>query len=187
MAKIELHPETWVDRYADFLFNYAVVRVGDEDLARDLVQETFMAGLNSAPNFKGNAQERTWLVAILKRKVIDHYRKANTEKGKAEVRMSFNPSAEQEEDWLEVRAADPESVRENDRIENEELGLAIQQCITRLPESQARVFTLKTLKQWSTEDICNELDITPSNLWVMVHRARTALMACLNENWFKPN
>jgi RNA polymerase sigma-70 factor (ECF subfamily) len=151
------------------------------------VQETFIAGLKSAPNFKGNAAERTWLVAILKRKVIDHYRKANTEKGKAEVRMSFKASTEQEGDWLEARAADPESIRENDRIENEELGMAIQQCITRLPETQARVFTLKTIKQWSTEDICNELEITPSNLWVMVHRARTSLMECLNENWFKSN
>jgi RNA polymerase sigma-70 factor (ECF subfamily) len=164
-----------------------VARVGDEDLARDLVQETFVAGLKSAPNFKGNAAERTWLVAILKRKVIDHYRKSNTEKGKAEVRMSFNTSSEQEGDWLEERAADPESVRENDEIENEELGLAIQRCISRLPENQARVFTLKTIQQWSTEDICNELDITPSNLWVMVHRARTSLMGCLNENWFKSN
>jgi len=187
MAKTELHPDTWVDRYADYLFNYAVIRVGDEDLARDLVQETFIAGLKSAPNFKGRAAERTWLVAILKRKIIDHYRKSNTEKGKAEVRMSFNASSEQEGDWLEARAADPESVRENDEIENEELGLAIQQCISRLPESQARVFILKTIQRWSTEDICNELDITPSNLWVMVHRARTSLMECLNENWFKSN
>ena len=66
MAKTELHPETWVDRYADYLFNYAMVRVGDEDTAKDLVQETFIAGLKSAKNFEGNAAERTWLVAILK-------------------------------------------------------------------------------------------------------------------------
>ena len=185
MAKTELHPETWVDLYADYLFNYAMVRVGDEDTARDLVQETFIAGLKSAKNFEGNAAERTWLVAILKRKVIDHYRKSNTKKGKAEVRMSFSSDSEQEEDWLEAKAADPESIRENDNIENEELGLAIQQCISLLPENHARVFTLKTIQEWSTEDICNELGITPSNLWVMVHRARTSLVECLNENWFK--
>ncbi len=185
MGTTELHPDTWVDRYADYLFKYALVRVGDEDLAKDLVQETFMAGLGSAQNFKGNAAERTWLVAILKRKVIDYYRKSHTQKGRAEVRMSFHTSDEQEGDWLEARAADPDSTQENDVLENEELGLAIQECISTLPEKHARVFTLKTIQQWSTEDICNDLDITPSNLWVMIHRARTSLMECLNENWFK--
>ena len=185
MAQIQLHPETWVDRYADYLFNYALARVGDEEIAKDLVQETFIAGLQSASNFMGNAAERTWLVAILKRKVIDHYRRSNTKKGRAEVRMSGIPSAEEEGDWLESRAADPESIRENDGIENSELGLAIQECISQLPEKHARVFSLKTIQEWSTEDICKELGITPSNLWVMVHRARTSLMECLNQSWYK--
>ena len=84
-----LEPEHWVDRYADYLYNYALARVSDAEMAKDLVQETFIAGLQSAPQFKGNAAERTWLVAILKRKVIDQYRKANSRKGKAEVRMVF--------------------------------------------------------------------------------------------------
>ena len=70
-------------------------------------------------------------------------------------------------------------------MENEELGLAIQECISKLPKKQSQVFTMKTIEGISTEDICNELDINPSNLWVMVHRARTALMGCLNQNWFQ--
>ncbi len=185
MPEQDLHPENWVDRYADYLYNYAVVRVNDQELARDLVQETFVAGLQSAPNFKGNAAERTWLVAILKRKVIDHYRKSNTFKGQAEVRMNYSSQSGQEGDWLEEMAADPESTRENDAIENEELGQAIQECIGRLPAKQARVFTMKTIRGMRTEDVCKELDINPSNLWVIVHRARTALMGCLNEIWFK--
>jgi RNA polymerase sigma factor (sigma-70 family) len=81
---ITLNPNKWIDNYADYLFNYAVVRVNDSDLAKDLVQETFFAGLKSAKNFEGKATERTWLVSILKRKVIDHYRKINSNKGKAE-------------------------------------------------------------------------------------------------------
>lgn len=185
MASHTLDPEKWVDRYADYLFNYAVVRVNDEELAKDLIQETFIAGLQSAPNFKGNAAERTWLVAILKRKVIDHYRKSNTFKGKAEVRLNFPSQSEQEGDWLEQMAADPESTRENDPIENEELGLALRDCIEQLPEKQARVFKMKTVRGMSTEDVCKELNINPSNLWVIVHRARTALMDCINQEWFK--
>ncbi len=180
----QLDPNTWVDLYADYLFNYAVARVSDAEIAKDLVQETFYAGLNSAKNYKGDAAERTWLIAILKRKVIDHYRKINSKKGKAEVRINYNPSSDSEGDWLEEQVADPYSTQENNAIENKELGLAIQECISNLPKKQALVFSMKTIQGISTEDICNELGINPSNLWVMIHRARTALMDCLNQNWF---
>ncbi|NJB72784.1 RNA polymerase sigma-70 factor (ECF subfamily) [Saonia flava] len=179
-----LHPDKWVDLYADYLFNYAVARVSDAETAKDLVQETFFAGLKSAKNYKGDATERTWLIAILKRKVIDHYRKINSKKGKAEVRINYSSNSDSDGDWLEEQVADPFSTLENDFIENEELGLAIQECISKLPKKQSLVFNMKTIQGVSTEDICKELGINPSNLWVMVHRARTALMGCLNENWF---
>lgn len=184
MQTHSLNPDLWVDAYADYLFNYAVVRVSDSEIAKDLVQETFFAGLKSAKNFKGDAAERTWLIAILKRKVIDHYRKINSNKGKAEVRMSYNTTTDTEGDWLEEQVADPFSLLDTSDLENEELGLAIQDCISKLPKKQALVFTKKTIQGISTEDICNELDINPSNLWVIIHRARTGLMECLNSNWF---
>ncbi|SFW42184.1 RNA polymerase sigma-70 factor, ECF subfamily [Cellulophaga fucicola] len=180
----QLKPNTWVDNYADYLFNYAVARVSDSEIAKDLVQETFFAGLKSAKNYKGDAAERTWLIAILKRKVIDHYRKINSNKGKAEVRMSYSSSIDSDGDWLEEQVADPFSKLENSDLENEELGLAIQECISKLPKKQALVFKMKTIQGISTEDICNELGINSSNLWVIIHRARTALMGCLNTNWF---
>ncbi len=184
MVAHELQPENWVDQYADYLFNYAVARVSDAEIAKDLVQETFYAGLNSAKNYKGDAAERTWLIAILKRKVIDHYRKINSKKGKAEVRVNYNASSDSEGDWLEEQVADPFSKDGDNTIENEELGLAIQECISKLPKKQSLVFNMKTIQGMSTEDICNELGINPSNLWVMIHRARTALMGCLNQNWY---
>lgn len=180
-----LQPDTWVDLYADYLYNYAIARVNESEVAKDLVQETFFAGLKSAGNYKGDASERTWLIAILKRKVIDHYRKINSIKGQAEVRMQYSPGSDLEGDWLEEQVADPYSSIETNRMENEELGLAIQECISKLPNKQSKVFIMKTIQGIGTEEICNELGINPSNLWVMIHRARTALMGCLNENWFK--
>ena len=180
----QLQPDNWVDLYADYLYNYAIARINDPEIAKDLVQETFFAGLKSAKNYQGTATERTWLIAILKRKVIDYYRKINSKKGKAEVRINYSSEGENEGDWLEEQVADPNSILENDFIENEELGMAIQECIAKLPKKQSMVFTMKTIRGLSTEDICNELGINPSNLWVMVHRARTSLMGCLNENWF---
>ncbi len=184
MAEQKLNPETWVDEYADYLFNYAIGRVNDAEIVKDLVQETFLAGLKSAKNFKGDAAERTWLIAILKRKVIDHYRKINSQKGQAEVRMEYSQHIDAQGDWLEEQVADPFGSLENDAIENQELGRAIHSCIAKLPRKQGLVFTMKTMKGMGTKAICNELDITPSNLWVMIHRARTALMGCLKKTWF---
>lgn len=185
MTENSLNPALWVDKYADYLFNYAVVRVSDAEIAKDLVQETFLAALKSAKNYQGAASERTWLIAILKRKVIDYYRKINSKKGKAEVRINYSSQSDSAGDWLEENVADPFSTLENDQIENAELGQAIQECISKLPKKQSAVFVMKTIRGLSTEDICNELGINPSNLWVMVHRARTNLMGCLNENWFR--
>lgn len=185
MSENSLNPDNWVDLYADYLFNYTITRVSDAEIAQDLVQETFLAGLKSAENFKGDASERTWLISILKRKIIDHYRKINSKKGKAEVRVNFSHDEDGEGDWLEQHVADPFDGNAEDTMQNEELGLAIQECMSKLPSKQAEVFRMKTILAMETEDICNELGITPSNLWVIIHRARTALISCLEDNWFK--
>ncbi len=179
-----LTPNKWVDRYADYLYNYTVIRVSNTELAQDLVQETFLAGLKSADNFKGASSERTWLISILKRKIIDHYRKINSAKGQAEVRMSYSRDGENEGDWLEERVSDPFDITAEDKMQNDELGLVIQDCISKLPDKQAAVFNMKTIQGMETEDICNVLQITPSNLWVIIHRARTMLISCLRDNWF---
>lgn len=184
MERHQLNPNEWIDKYSDYLFNYTISRVKDRETAQDLVQDTFFAGLKSMKNFKGEASERTWLVSILKRKIIDYYRKINSKKGQAEVKMNLSNDPEAEGDWIEQRVADPFDRTAEDKIENTELGSAIHNCISKLPEKQAQVFKMKTILGYETEAICNELDITASNLWVIIHRARTALAACLEKNWF---
>ena len=71
MPKHDIHPEQWIDLYSDYLFNYTIARVNDKEIAQDLVQDTFLAGLKSMKNFKGEASERTWLISILKRKMMN--------------------------------------------------------------------------------------------------------------------
>jgi RNA polymerase sigma-70 factor (TIGR02943 family) len=179
-----LNPDTWIDKYADYLFNYAVVRVNNEDVAKDLVQETFFAGLKSAKNFQGKASERTWLIAILKRKVIDYYRKINSKKGRAEVRMNFYNEGENEGSWIEERVPQSWDNETEKLIENEELKSQLDVCLDYLPEKYAMVFRMKTIQEFETEEICKELDITASNLWVIIHRARMQLRKCMEDNWF---
>ncbi|NEW78221.1 MAG: sigma-70 family RNA polymerase sigma factor [Gelidibacter sp.] len=180
-----LNPEKWVSLHADYLFNYTISRLNDRDLAKDLVQDTFFSALKAKDNFKGESSERTWLIAILKRKIVDYYRKINSTKGKAEVRMSFYAEGEREGEWLEERAPTDWSGEIEKRIENEELAIVLEKCIGNLPEKYAMVFRMKTVHQIETEDICNELEITSTNFWVIIHRARTQLRKCMEENWFK--
>lgn len=184
MSNHKINPDQWIDLYSNYLFNYAITRVNDRVVAQDLISETFLAGLKSMKNFKGEASERTWLVSILKRKVIDHYRKTNSIKGKAEVRMSYNSDNETEGDWLEERVADPYDKTVEAQIENTELAEAINNCLSKLPKKQAQIFEMKTILNYETETICNEMKITPSNLWVIIHRARVAMADCLQNNWF---
>ena len=179
-----LSPNLWIDNYADYLFNYTVVRVNDGDLAKDLVQETFFAGLKSAKNFQGKATERTWLVSILKRKIIDYYRKINSKKGQAEVKMNFYDEGEYKGNWIEERVPQNWKNESEKAIENEELKNQLDSCIDNLPEKYAIIFRLKTIQGFETKEVCKELDITPSNLWVIIHRSRTQLRKCMEDNWF---
>jgi len=184
MSNKNLSPNKWVDKYANYLFNYAITRVNDGEVAKDLISETFLAGLKSKENFKGDSTERTWLVSILKHKIIDHYRKRNSKKGKAEVRMGYN-SDDQEGDWLEERVADLSDSTAEDDMENSELGLAIENCLDNINSKQAQIFRMKTMQDYDTDVICNVYEITPSNLWVIIHRARKSLADCMDGSWFK--
>lgn len=184
MPNHQLNPKKWIERYSDYLFNYTIARVNDREIAKDIIQDTFFAGLKSMKNFKGEASERTWLISILKRKIIDYYRKINSKKGQAEVRMTYN-SDENEGDWLEERVEDEGYLNAQEILENSELGDAIYNCMDKLTDRQASVFKMKTILNYETEDICNELNITASNLWVIIHRARIAMAECMEKNWFK--
>jgi len=183
-AKHTLNPDSWAQAHADYLFNYTITRVNNQELAKDIVQETFLSALKAQNNYRGQASERTWLISILKRKIIDYYRKINSKKGKAEVRMDFYEDGENKGKWIEERAPTTWGNEAEMDIENTELKNAIDGCIDFLPEKYRMVFLLKTVQNYETEEICNELGITSSNLWVIIHRARHQLRKCLEQSWF---
>jgi RNA polymerase sigma-70 factor (ECF subfamily) len=85
---------------------------------------------------------------------------------------------------LEERIADSNDKNAEDKIVNSELEDAIYNCLSKLPKKQATVFKMKTILGYETDVICNELNITPSNLWVIIHRARVAMAECMEKNWF---
>ncbi len=185
-----LDPHTWVKVYADELYNYAMYKTGDSKLAEDLVQETFLAGLKSLIHFQSKSSERTWLFNILKFKIADYYRKAST---KFEVSNSdfttelsdafLNDYFEPDGNWMKGAVPNNWANSNHKAIENKELGIALNNCIEKLPQNQKHLILLKLVEEISTEKICKELNIAPTNYWVMIHRAKLQLRACLEKNW----
>ena len=173
--------ENWVNDYGDYLYSIARLRVGDVRVAEDMVQDTFMAALKAADTFEGKSSERTWFVSILKRKIIDYYRKNSrfvrlTQEDEVTNLPDFQTEGEMKGSWKpEYGPAD---------WGDSEFQTALHQCMRDLPQNLAAIFTIREIEGWKTKEICKEFKITPSNLWVMLHRARTLLRHCLERNWF---
>jgi RNA polymerase sigma-70 factor (ECF subfamily) len=183
----ELDAEAWVDAYGDALYRYAVQRVRQTEVAEDLVQETFLAAVQSRGRFKGQSTEKTWLFSILKHKLIDYYRKQKTRSGgellaadEAAVDRMFKSDGH----WQEAPAHwrnDPgksHDVREFLDI--------FYQCLGSIPERNAKAFTYREIDGLSTADICERLGITASNCWVILYRTRMLLRKCLEGTGIRP-
>ncbi|MCC8424443.1 sigma-70 family RNA polymerase sigma factor [Mucilaginibacter sp. UR6-11] len=182
-----LNPHKWVDNYADYLYAYALARLNDEEQARDLVQEVFLAALERADMFEGKSTERTWLTAILKNKIIDTYRRRSSGLNNVTIR-----AAEQEQEdffypadghWREEHRPKEFGIEDHDPLHNKEFNLVLQQCLKKLPALWLAVFTMKHMEDESTENICTELKVTSANFWVIIHRTKLNLRACLQKTW----
>ena len=176
-------PEQWVHNYADALYRYALVRVNDSGLAEDLVQETFLSAWKNKDSFKGDASEKNWLYTICKNKIIDQYRKkANNIVQSAE----FDTSAEyfdEHEHWTKESGPLDWGVDYAQSIEKKEFYSILSLCKQKLQQLQQSVFVLKFMEGLETEEICKVLNITPTNYWVLIHRAKLQLRSCLEKNW----
>jgi RNA polymerase sigma-70 factor, ECF subfamily len=169
-------PEQWVDAHGDYLFNFAVGQLRDQGAAEDIVQETFLAALKSRERFAGQCSERTWLVSILRHKIYDHLRKHCREK-----KHRVEPAAARRDDgewddamlWLHEVAAETQSPSR--RMELDELRENLEQALGKLPPRIAQVFQLYAVEELPNAEVCARLNISESNLWVMLHRARKHL------------
>ena len=183
IGKIAEETSTWVDEYSDMLFNYTKVRVNDHELAKDLVQDTFVSALKAYSDFEGKSTVKTWLFSILKRKIIDHWRKQESRKTKPV--SYFDQSGLMGTSFLENHRPQGRLNEIEANIENEELGAALAGCVDSLPDKWKGIVRDKLIEDKKSEIVCNEHDITASNLWVIIHRAKIQLRDCLEHKWFK--
>lgn len=176
--------EQWLDKYGDALYRYAFYRVRDASLAEDLVQETLLAAFKARGQFAGRSTEATWLTGILKNKIVDQLRKSLREQ----------PSHGGEElDGLEEAYFDsaghwkaaPNAWREpDDALEQSEFWQIFQRCVDGIPAKQAEIFKLCEIDGLPAKDIGKVLDVSPTNVWVALHRARLKLRECMEKLWF---
>lgn len=156
-------------------------------MAEDLVQETFISALQGLDRFKGGSAVRTWLVGILKHKIIDYYRKSSREVFSRDLGALRKGPDEEVVDRL-IGAITPPAHEWKDTphklLENKQFWDVFTSCLDGLTPAFRSAFTMRELDGMGTEEICKILDITPTNLWVILHRARAKLRGCLEAKWF---
>lgn len=174
-----------VEQLRPQLMRFARSQLRNDAWAEDAVSETLVAALEKPQSFAGGSQLKTWLVGILKHKVVDqlrrHTREATVLSRDDEEDLDAQLFAE-DGHWREMPADwgdDPEaSLRQHQFIE------VLETCIDRLPATQGRVFMMREWLELDSDEICKELKLTTTNLWVLLHRARLRLRECLQATWF---
>jgi RNA polymerase sigma-70 factor (TIGR02943 family) len=176
-------PQEWLERYGDVLYRYALSRLRRPQDAEEAVQDTLLAALQARQEFRGQSQPQTWLLGIMRHKVLSRLRAAARE-GPAtdlgdvdDVGAWFNSHGH----WRKktVRWGDPAEL-----AERQDFWGVVHRCLAALPAGMAAAFTLRTLDGRDSAEVCLELAISPANLWVLLHRARLRLLRCLQIHWF---
>jgi len=168
------------------LLRIARLQLRNDTWAEDAVSETLISALEGANRFGGQSQLKTWVVGILKHKIIDQFRR-----GDREVSMEAAAEAAQVESFDELYTADGHRVDPPLDWGDPEAAYArvqffeiLQTCVEELPAGLARVFMMREWLELDTAQVCKENSITATNCFVMLHRARMRLRECLENRWF---
>lgn len=178
-------PRDWIDLHGDYLFRYALLRVHHIPVAEDLVQDTLLAALQSRHGFAGRSPERFWLLGILKHKLADYFRSSSLNKPAEEPHQDEWRTVFDEAGHWRIDAYGPQAWVTNPGIvlEQKEFWQSLAQCLGEVPPRQAHVYTLREVDGLSSAEICRMLELSQSNLWVILHRVRLHLRRCLETKW----
>jgi len=180
------HPESMdveqLESHRTALMRFAILQVRNRDVAEDLIQETLLAAIAQQGSFAGRSAVRTWLTGILRHKIINHInrsgREVTVDMEKAdEMDDLFLPNGrhvEMPRNW-----GTPETI-----LSEKGFFKALEKCVSGLPRTTGEAFLMREVMGCEADEICKELDVSSTNLWVMLHRARLRLRACLESGWF---
>ena len=182
MTTANIH--NWLNEHGDYLYRFALARLRDPHQAEDVVQETFLAAIKS-PNFAEQSAPRTWLTGILKHKIIDVMRKNVREKVVSDIIDESEDMTD--DDFFDAKGHWVDKPQDwgmpVDALEQKQFLGVLQTCIEKLPSKLATLFMMRDVQETDNEEICKELNITSTNAWVMLYRARLGLRKCLEINW----
>ncbi|HNU12995.1 MAG TPA: sigma-70 family RNA polymerase sigma factor [Chitinophagaceae bacterium] len=175
----------WVDMYADNMYSWALYKTGNKEIAEDLVQDCFIAAFQAMEKFSGKSDVKTWLFAILNNKIAEYFRKqfrssrVFTSEGTATSNFF-----EADGSWLKNQRPQEWTDDETQLLDNNEFKKILQSCMDNLPGHWNAALQLKYLEEKKGEIICQELGITATNFWQVLHRAKLQLRKCLENHWF---
>lgn len=174
----------WVELYSDSMYSWALHKTSSRETAEDLVQETFLAAVQSFSKFKGDSNPKTWLFAILNNKINDHYRSSFRKPTISDTTI-FETLFDSNDQWKPEQRPQQWADDTGHLLDNNEFQQTLQNCMKNLPENWFSAIQLKFMEEKNGEIICQELGITPTNFWQILHRAKLQLRKCLELNWFK--
>lgn len=182
--------EDWFNLYSDELFAWAYHKTSSKEMAEDLVQDTFLSAVKGLEKFKNNSQPKTWLFAILNNKIIDYYRKkaksATIDSKAAELKSikQTNSFFDSHQNWI-ITGNEVAWEEEVHLLDDQEFNKTLGHCINELPDNWRLAIVSKYLSDKTTDQICQEMEVTLSNYWQIVHRAKLLLKKCIDYNWQK--
>jgi RNA polymerase sigma-70 factor (ECF subfamily) len=180
--------EQWVNQFSDELYSWAFFKTSSKEVAEDLVQDTFMAAFHKIDTFQGKSQPKTWLFSILNNKVIDYYR-LSARTTKKNFSLTENSGYELSDGLFNTygcwKSNDINAAWDQDQelLDNPEFNSIMENCMDDLPHKWKLAVTSKYLSDKKTETIYQELEITTSNYWQIVHRSKLLLKKCLELKW----
>jgi RNA polymerase sigma-70 factor (TIGR02943 family) len=177
---------TWVNHYADYLFHRAITKTSNEQLAEDLVQDTFLAALEAFDNFRQESTVKTWLTAILNHKIADYFRKVNSKANNANtISKEYSQFFDNNDNWKIKERPREWQIDEEKLFDDPEFLHIYQNCLQKLRPQWSSILLAKYLEEKNSEIICQEMNISTTNYWQIIHRAKLKMRQCLQKNWFK--
>lgn len=192
-SSVDIRKDTissWVYSFSDDLYAWALYKTSNKEQAEDLVQETFISALNALPKFEHRSNPKTWLFKILNNKIIDYYRKNinhshysiedEIEKGIHNIDSLFDSNG----NWSNYGLGHHWE-EESNLLDNKKFNIVFKNCIENLPSVWKTAVRAKYLLDKNSSEICQDLEISLSNYWQIIHRAKLHLKKCLESGWFK--
>lgn len=181
--------EVWVKKYSDYLFTWALKKTQSKETAEDLVQETFITAFSTFEKFENRSEPGTWLTSILNNKVVDLFRK-NSKLTLSSIQLEEKESSDFVDSFFDANEAWTSALifsqwsEEENILDNAEFNKVLADCLDDLPAKWKVAVSAKYILEKDSREICQDLDMTPSNYWQIMHRAKLLLRKCIEIKWF---